>query len=46
MRTVCIVVFFIFPIFLEGCCVENHQKNNKGILFQHKFNIAAEKTAF
>lgn len=46
MQTGCIVGFFIFPIFLEGCCVENHQKKNTGILFQHKFNIAVEKLLF
>lgn len=45
MQTGCIV-FFFFPIFLDGCCVGKHQKKITGILLKLKlyFNITAGKT--
>lgn len=29
------VFYFVFPVFLEGCCMENHQRRNTGISFRH-----------
>lgn len=37
------IFYFVFPVFLEGCCMENHHRRNRGISFRH---LGSWKTRF